>query len=102
MALLMGICHPGGVIPAQIAMPQVVRSANTTDVNVLWWKTYPAPTYLIGAPLSSPEFDNPLNITTIPLLGISEHDLKEKLLSLATYPSDCFGDLPRSNPSSAI
>jgi phosphatidylinositol glycan class Z len=102
MALLMGIYHQGGVIPAQIAMPQIVRSANATDVTVLWWKTYPAPTYLIGAPLSSPESDKPLNITTIPLLGISEHDLKKKLLSSSTYPSDCFGDLPRSNPSSAI
>jgi GPI mannosyltransferase 4 len=102
MALLMGIYHQGGVIPAQIAMPRVVRSANTTDVTVLWWKTYPAPTYLIGAPLSSPESDKPRNITTIPLLGISEHDLKEKLLSSSTHLSDCFGDLPRSNPSSAI
>jgi phosphatidylinositol glycan class Z len=102
MAVLMGIYHQGGVIPAQIAMPQVVRSANTTNVTVLWWKTYPAPTYLIGAPLSSTESDKPLNITTIPLLGISEHDLKETLLSSSTCLSDDVGDFPHSNTSSAV
>ena len=101
MAILMGIYHQGGVIPAQIAMPQVVKTANTSNVTVFWWKTYPAPTYLIGAPTLDYGSTQPINVTTVPLMGLSEHDLKERLLA-STYAADCSSNPPRSSPSSAV
>jgi phosphatidylinositol glycan class Z len=101
MAVLIGIYHQGGVIPAQIAMPQVVKSANTSEVTVFWWKTYPAPTYLIGAPTLDPDSNKPLNITGVSLMGLSEHSLKQTLLD-STYAADCAGKPPGSSPSSAV
>jgi GPI mannosyltransferase 4 len=101
MAVLMGIYHQGGVIPAQIAMPQVVKSANTSDVIVFWWKTYPAPTYLIGAPSLQPESNRTLNVTTVPLMGLSEQGVKQVLLD-STYTTDCAGKQKSSSSSPAV
>jgi phosphatidylinositol glycan class Z len=101
MAVLMGVYHQGGVIPAQIAMPQVVRSANASNVTVFWWKTYPAPTYLVGAPSLDPESNKLFNITTVPLMGLSEQGLKDTLLA-SSYAADCVEESPLSSPSSAI
>ena len=101
MAVLMGIYHQGGVIPTQIAMPQVVKSANAEEVTVFWWKTYPAPTYLIGAPSLDSESHEPLNVTTVPLMGLSEHDLKNRLFASA-HAADCIGKPPRAVGSSAV
>jgi GPI mannosyltransferase 4 len=101
MAVLMGIYHQGGVIPTQIAMPQIVKSANNSDVTVFWWKTYPPPSYLIGAPSLDAESNKPINVTTVPLMGLSEQDLKQRLLA-SSYAADCTGKLPPSSPSFAV
>lgn len=96
MGVLMGVFHQGGIIPAQIAIPGILNQANATDITVFWWKTYPPPTYLLGAPTTVPGTETPLNITTVPLMGMSEHDLRDKLYS-TSYASDC---LPQARPSS--
>jgi phosphatidylinositol glycan class Z len=101
MAVLMGVYHQGGVIPAQIAIPQVVKSANASNVTVFWWKTYPAPTYLIGAPTLDPVSNKSFNITTVPIMGLSEQGLKDMLLA-SIYAADCVEGSPPSSPSSAI
>lgn len=101
MAVLMGVYHQGGVIPAQIAMPKVIKSANTSEVTVFWWKTYPAPTYLIGAPSLDVELTKPISVTTTPLMGLSEHDLKQTLLN-SSYAADCTGHEQRSSAESSI
>ena len=101
MAVLMGVYHQGGVIPAQIAMPQVVRSANASNVTVFWWKTYPAPTYLVGAPPLDPVSNKSFNITTVPIMGLSEQGLKDMLLA-SNYAVDCVEESSPSSPSSAI
>lgn len=69
MGFLMGVYHQGGVVPVQLAIPDLVAPAlpnvdnhdnshshvTTTTiknmpqtVQVFWWKTYPPPTWLIG------------------------------------------------------
>ena len=101
MAILMGIYHQGGIIPAQIAMPQVVQIPDASDVTVFWWKTYPAPTYLIGAPSLDSQPDKRLNITTVPLMGLSAQGLKERL-SASAFAANCAGKPPHSTPLSAV
>ena len=100
MGALMGIFHQGGVVPAQIAMSNLTKNANATDITVYWWKTYPPPTYLLGAPTLSPGTNLPLNITAVPLMGLSEHDLRDKLY-MSTYAADCQPQVPPSS-STAI
>ena len=102
MAVLMGVYHQGGVVPGQIAMPQIAKSANASDVTVFWWKTYPAPTYLIGASSVDAESNKPINISTVPLMGLSEKGLKEMLFN-SSYVADCIGKPPPpSSASSAV
>lgn len=42
---LMGVFHQGGVVPAQLHMGNVTNAA-----NVVWWKTYQPPAWLLGEP----------------------------------------------------
>lgn len=65
----MGVYHQGGVIPTQLAIPDIVsshRSAAATGqgngaATVFWWKTYSPPRWLLG---------DSLDITTNDLMGI--------------------------------
>jgi GPI mannosyltransferase 4 len=81
LAILMGVYHQGGVIPAQIAVPNLVPNSlnatgsSATNIEVFWWKTYPPPTYLLGPPPSHPTLHTPLNISTVALQGMRQHDL---------------------------
>lgn len=76
----MGIYHQGGVIPAQLQIPPQLLSdpltnLNATSATVFWWKTYPPPTYLLGDTASK------LNISTTPLMGLSQPEMITKLSS---------------------
>lgn len=70
MGFLMGVYHQGGVVPAQLAMSDIV-STNTVaqgiktypEPTVFWWKTYSPPRWLLG-----PEQEN--RISTTDLMGI--------------------------------
>jgi len=97
MGILMGIYHQGGVVPAQIAMPHITKDANASDITVFWWKTYPPPTYLLGAPALVSNTGIPVNMTTVQLMGMSEQDLREELYTI-TYAADC---QPQKSPSSS-
>jgi GPI mannosyltransferase 4 len=84
---LMGIYHQGGVIPAQLQVPEQVKSfhltsnsSNISSATVFWWKTYPPPTYLLGNIA-------PLNISTIALMGLPPSEMLSKLS--ASLPSTC-------------
>lgn len=81
-ATLMGSYHQAGIIPAQLAVPTLVpQSLNSTasastNIEVFWWKTYPPPTHLLGSPPPThPTSGKPLNISTISLQGLPQHDL---------------------------
>lgn len=56
MGLLMGIYHQGGVVPTQLAIPELV----STPATVFWWKTYSPPLWLLG---------NNSHVTTHDLMG---------------------------------
>ena len=49
LGILMGIYHQGGVVPAQLH----IGGENNIDFKqsgtVVWWKTYPPPTWLLGS-----------------------------------------------------
>lgn len=81
LAVIMGIYHQGGVIPAQLAVPSlIVQSLNTSfseahNIEVFWWKTYPPPTFLLGPPPLHPVTNRPLNLSTVPLMGFPQQEL---------------------------
>ncbi|ETI23644.1 hypothetical protein G647_05446 [Cladophialophora carrionii CBS 160.54] len=81
LAILMGIYHQGGIIPAQLAMPSlIVQSTNTThsdahNIEVFWWKTYPPPTFLLGSEPLHPATNRSLNVSTVPLMGYPQNEL---------------------------
>lgn len=97
LGILMGIYHQGGVVPAQLQVPKQValdsagHRTNTTSATIFWWKTYPPPTYLLGD-------TGPLNITTVPLMGLPQLEMLEKIsIALA---SRCQDSRPGSLPPS--
>jgi GPI mannosyltransferase 4 len=78
----MGSYHQAGIVPAQLALPKLIPpTLNATNsmahnIEVFWWKTYPPPTYLLGSPPPlHPTTKKPLNISTVPLMGLSQSDL---------------------------
>lgn len=81
MGFLMGVYHQGGIVPAQLAMRNIV-STNTVaqgiktnpDASVFWWKTYSPPQWLLGADNSSTP-----TINTLDLMGIPGVDLMQRL-----------------------
>ncbi|KIW97363.1 uncharacterized protein Z519_02755 [Cladophialophora bantiana CBS 173.52] len=81
LALVMGIYHQGGIIPAQLALPSlVIQSLNTSqseahNIEVFWWKTYPPPTFLLGSESLHPATNRSLNISTVPLMGYPQSEL---------------------------
>lgn len=81
-AILMGSYHQAGIVPAQLAMPDLVQhsinstASDSTNIEVFWWKTYPPPTHLLGSsPLTHPTSGKPLNISTVPLQGLPQSEL---------------------------
>ncbi|KAI5294339.1 alpha 1,2 mannosyltransferase [Ascosphaera acerosa] len=50
--ILMGVYHQGGVVPTTLQLPHIVRDTLQTDgptnVEVVWWKAYRAPNWLLG------------------------------------------------------
>lgn len=87
MGILMGIYHQGGIIPAQLAMPNMIRTSlqNThstaNHVEVHWWKTYPPSLYMLGPPIHNPNNNEIIEITTDPLLGANRTTLLTALTS---------------------
>lgn len=82
MAIFMGIYHQGGVIPAQIFI-----AAQPDATNVIWWKTYSPPTWLLS---SSNKFLRTKNV-----MGMPGEALLEILMDLATCdtcPDKCCSD----------
>lgn len=87
MGTIMGIFHQGGVVPVQIAVPEIVSSsavrllrlannhAAAVDAKVFWWKTYPPPTWLLGDVSRLPV----QNIDTVDLMGMSGQDMLVEL-----------------------
>ncbi|KAI2788265.1 GPI mannosyltransferase 4 [Penicillium oxalicum] len=81
MGFLMGVYHQGGIVPAQLAMRDII-STNTAsqgvksnpDTSVFWWKTYSPPHWLLGAGNSSTPA-----IATLDLMGISGLELIRRL-----------------------
>jgi phosphatidylinositol glycan class Z len=54
----MGVYHQGGVVPTQLALPNLILAPAT----VFWWKTYSPPLWLLGK--------NDPQITTHDLMGL--------------------------------
>lgn len=85
MAVLMGVYHQGGVIPAQLAMPRVLRTSlgasrsEVKAIDVYWWKTYPPSLYMLGDEVQNPVNNETLDITTNPLLGANRTVLYDGL-----------------------
>ena len=73
--ILMGVYHQGGIIAAQIWLAQQgKRAAEGLPLQggmnqVLWWKTYSPPIYLLG----------PSQINTTDLMGISFPELQRQV-----------------------
>ena len=80
LGMLMGVYHQGGVIPAQLRIPEHIKSfnssvsSNITSATIFWWKTYPPPTYLLGN-------KTPCIISTVPLMGLPESEMLARLSS---------------------
>jgi GPI mannosyltransferase 4 len=91
LGTLMGVYHQGGVIPAQLQVPEqidsLVSSSSTASIKaasatVFWWRTYPPPTYLLGNTRTAA-----LNISTVPLMGLPQYEMVSKLSS--ALPTSC-------------
>lgn len=86
-AVLMGIYHQGGIIPTQIAIPNLVNTYSapgTTSATVFWWKTYPAPRYLLGSP-------NTTIIDTVDLMGVPPTEVVARVDSNVPQCHQLFG-----------
>lgn len=76
---LMGVYHQGGVIPAQLQVPEQIKvdsaltSSDAANATVFWWKTYPPPTYLLGRAQN--------NISTVTLMGRPQREMVSELSS---------------------
>lgn len=90
LGILMGVYHQGGIVPAQIAIPELVQSwnASVSQVEVFWWKTYPPPTYLLGPHGQGAT----LEISSVPLMGMPQAELLQTLSNnLEKYGVGCRG-----------
>ena len=81
LGILMGIYHQGGVIPAQIWLGE---QQNLDFTEVLWWRTYSPPVWLLGGN----------NVTTTDLMGMNFRNLtkiigKRMAYSAETEVTDC-------------
>ena len=85
LGILMGSYHQGGIVPAQLAMPNTIRASllNTNSdakrVEVNWWKTYPPSLYMLGQSTHNPLTNEILEIHTQPLLGANRSTLLSHL-----------------------
>ncbi|KAL9091863.1 MAG: hypothetical protein Q9165_004614 [Trypethelium subeluteriae] len=67
----MGVSHQGGVVPAQL---HVGREGNGNTGTVIWWKTYPPPTWLLGR-----QDQVSTNIRTVNLMGAKRDAIIEAI-----------------------
>jgi GPI mannosyltransferase 4 len=84
LGFLMGVYHQGGVVPTQLAMPEIINAhqpeAETglrANVTVFWWKTYSPPLWLLG--------DNSgldAEIHTLDLMGMRGSEMIERVGSV--------------------
>ncbi|KAK5086223.1 alpha 1,2 mannosyltransferase [Exophiala xenobiotica] len=94
LGILMGIYHQGGIIPAQLNMPNTIRTSllntnsNTKRVEVHWWKTYPPSLYMLGQPIHNPLTDAIVEIHTNPLLGANRSTLLSTLNANLPFCTD--------------
>lgn len=80
LGILMGVYHQGGIVPAQLSIPQTVKLTSNEHAEVYWWKTYPPPTYLLGQqPLLNSMNGRPLSIVTVPLLGLPQMEVIDRI-----------------------
>ena len=85
MGVLMGIYHQGGIVPVQLSMSDTITASlisthsPATNIHVHWWKTYPPSLYMLGPTSHNPSTNDPLSITTTPLLGASTPTLLSRL-----------------------
>lgn len=87
----MGVYHQGGVVPAQLAMPDIISTHTVeqgikthSESTVFWWKTYSPPRWLLGS-----EQDN--HIHTADLMGIPG-------LKMIQHLDDAVPRCPRFSP----
>lgn len=85
LGFLMGVYHQGGVVPTQLAMPEIISSSllsgnhndnnnNRPNVTVFWWKTYSPPLWLLG---DNSNVD--ADIQTLDLMGMRGPDMIQQL-----------------------
>lgn len=83
LSVVMGVYHQGGVIPAQLAIPQLItsnlNSTTSAHAEIFWWKTYPAPSYLLGSAISHPQTNATISISSRALQGMSQPSLLSTL-----------------------
>ena len=91
LGFLMGVYHQGGVIPAQLAMRDIISTntvaqgiKTTPEAKVFWWKTYSPPRWLLG-----PEQDS--HVDTADLMGIPGLDMIQQL-------NEAVPNCPKSSP----
>lgn len=81
MGFLMGVYHQGGIVPAQLAMRDIIHTNTAAqgikslpDTSIFWWKTYSPPQWLLGA-----ESNSTGKPTTIDLMGIPAPEMIKHL-----------------------
>ena len=67
LGLLMGLYHQGGVVPAQLWLGQKTGGPDLSMTEVMWWKTYSPPIWLLGG--------NETAIQTIDLMGMNSEEV---------------------------
>lgn len=117
LAILMGILHQGGVVPAQYHIGQYLKN-ETSPATVVYWNTYPPPVWIMGLRVgsvsytqnSSPLESNVRTINIVDLMGSPEEDLNKVIQqsltqnhqTLVVAPnsvSDAIGRVPGINAS---
>lgn len=90
LGVLMGVYHQGGVVPAQlyIGMEQQKNHYFANVGTVVWWKTYPPPTWLMGSRGQRSE-----GIKIVDMMGAEKDAVAEVIAanSLCNYGGDSFG-----------
>lgn len=92
MGFLMGVYHQGGIVPAQLAMREIITTntaaqgiKSAPEASVFWWKTYSPPHWLLGAedhangPAGADAALNTSSISTFDLMGIPGSEMISRL-----------------------
>lgn len=90
LGILMGVYHQGGIVPAQLAIPELINrtNASVSQVEVFWWKTYPPPTYLLGAHGEGAAIE----ISSVASMGMPQAELLQTISNnIEKYGISCAG-----------